>query len=266
MLFNSYYFLFLFLPVTLALYALAPLSKKNFILTIASFVFYGYWNIELCSLLLFSIITNFWLGRQIHLSVEQSDKRNYLILVLLINLGLLGFFKYTNFFIDSLRLIFPTISIETFYIVLPIGISFFTFQGMSYSLDIYRGKSEPVNRFVDFACYISMFPQLIAGPIVRFNMVSDQLVFRKHSLEKTTYGVRRFIVGLGIKVLVADTMAYIAEQQLFIGVADGAAIWIGITAFSLQIYFDFSGYSDMAIGLGNIFGFKLPTFLGRPQH
>ena len=264
MLFNSYNFLFIFLPITIALYGLAPASKKNHLLTIASFVFYGYWNSKLCALLFFSIAINFFLGQQIHRAVEQTRKKHYLIVALVVNLGLLGFFKYANFFLDSLQVMIPSIPLGTLSIVLPIGISFFTFQGISYSFDIYRKQSLPVRKFVDFACYISMFPQLIAGPIVRFNLVAEQLFNRQHSMELTAYGVRRFIVGLGKKVLLADTMAYIAQQHLSQGSPDGLNVWLGITAFSLQIYFDFAGYSDMAIGLGSIFGFRLPENFNHP--
>ena len=135
---------------------------------------------------------------------------------------------------------------------------------MSYAFDIYNSKAKPAQNFIDFACYISMFPQLVAGPIVRFNLIAKQLLNRDHSIEKAAYGARRFIVGLSKKVLIADTMAYIVDQHLYRGSADGLTIWVGITAFSLQIYFDFSGYSDMAIGLGSIFGFKLPENFNQP--
>ncbi len=264
MLFNSYTFLFIFLPLTIAFYAIVQGKHKNFILTAASFVFYGYWNIKLCVLLFFSISVNYFLGRKIHLATQQSTKKQYLIAAIVINLGVLAFFKYSNFFLDSLKVVFPELTFGTINILLPIGISFFTFQGMSYSFDILRNKSLPVKKFIDFACYISMFPQLIAGPIVRFNQIAEQLHERQHSIEKTAYGVRRFITGLAKKVLLADSMAYIVQQHLYQGSLDGLNIWIGITAFSLQIYFDFSGYSDMAIGLGNIFGFKFPENFNNP--
>ena len=264
MLFNSYIFLFVFLPLTISLYVIAPIKRKNLILTFASFLFYGYWNYKLCGLLLFSIVVNFFLGSRIYLSANRSAQKRYLIAVTAVNLGILGFFKYANFFIDSLNVVFPALNAGTLNIVLPIGISFFTFQGMSYSFDIYRNKTRPVAHFIDFACYISMFPQLVAGPIVRFSQIANQLSSRVHSAEKAAQGLRRFIVGLAKKVLVADTLAFVVDQHLYAGPVDGWSVWVGITAFSLQIYFDFSGYSDMAIGLGSIFGFELPENFNQP--
>jgi alginate O-acetyltransferase complex protein AlgI len=264
MLFNSYNFLFVFLPLTIACYLIFPQGKKNLFLTLASFIFYAYWSVKFCLLLLFSIIVNYVIGNKIYLANRYSDKQIYLIFALVVNLGLLAFFKYANFFLDSLHLLFPFFNFQTLDIILPIGISFFTFQGMSYSIDIFTRKSIPVSRFIDFSCYISMFPQLIAGPIIRFNQIADQLRVRDHTSEQFFYGIRRFILGLGKKVLIADTMAYISHHHLYQGSNSGISIWIGITAFSLQIYFDFSGYSDMAIGLGRVFGFTFPENFNYP--
>jgi alginate O-acetyltransferase complex protein AlgI len=264
MLFNSYDFLFFFLPFSLLIYFLANNSQKNAILSILSLAFYGYWNLDFLGILLFSTVINYFLGRQIDLSKDEDSRRNYLYLTVIINLMFLGFFKYVNFFIESFIYIFPKIDVSTVNIVLPVGISFFTFHGMSYCFDIYRHKTQPVHKFVDFVCYIVMFPQLIAGPIVRFNEIANFLILRDHSIEKTANGLRRFIVGLGKKILIADMMAYVVQTQLYSQTPGCLNIWIGMVAFSLQIYFDFAGYSDMAIGLGSIFGFQLPENFNFP--
>ncbi len=264
MLFNSYTFLFIFLPLVMAVYRFAPPARKNLALTLASYVFYGYWNLSLCSLLLASTAVNYWLGSRIHATVSAIGRRQYLTMIILFNLGLLGFFKYADFFIASFQSLFPDLPLTPLNLILPVGISFFTFQGMSYGSDIYRRRTLPAANLVDFACYIAMFPQLIAGPIVRFNLVAEQLVRRTHTAAKAAYGIRRFIIGLARKVLIADTMAVLADRHLLNGPEGCLSTWIGMVAFSLQIYFDFSGYSDMAIGLGHLFGFDLPENFDHP--
>jgi alginate O-acetyltransferase complex protein AlgI len=264
MLFNSYVFLFLFLPAVLLVYYACPDSWRNFILTLAGYVFYGYWNVNFCGLLLLVTLWAFLFGKKIHQGRNRRHRQGYLLLSITLNLGMLAYFKYANFFLDSLLKIFPCLTFPELAIILPIGISFFTFQSMSYTIDIYQGKAKPIESVIDFACYIAMFPQLIAGPIVRYHEIAAQLINRQHSVTLFAHGVRRFILGLAKKVLIADVMAAIADPMLAITPATFCSSWIGIIAFSLQIYFDFSGYSDMAIGLGRMFGFHLPENFNFP--
>lgn len=264
MLFNSGIFLFIFLPSTLFFYFIVPKKWRNGTLALASYIFYGYLNVEFIALLLFSTCFNFYFGKKIHESILQSDRRNFLILSLLLNLALLIFFKYTNFFLENFKEVFPFLNIPRFDIVLPLGISFITFHGMSYTLDIYKEKIAPKGGFLDFVCYFSMFPHLIAGPIVRFSQIAGQLIERHFDLDRICLGIRLFILGLAGKVIFADSMAYIADQQLGFPSLSFWSVWIGMAAFSLQIYFDFSGYSNMAIGLGKLFGFDLPENFNYP--
>jgi len=256
MLYNSYSFLF-FLPVLLAIYYLTPHRHRNLVLAIASFVFYSFWDIRFISLLLLTIVVAFYCGNLIHDHENPFFRRKILIASLIFNLGILFVFKYVNFFIDSLQFFLPGLP-HGFDIILPVGISFYTFQSMSYTLDIYFRRAVPVVTLVDFACYISMFPQLVAGPIVRFHEIETQLKERGISCEAFAHGIRRFIIGLSKKLLIADTMAPVADNLFMISNPGFGAAWLGALAFSLQIYFDFSGYSDMAIGLGQLFGFHLP--------
>jgi len=264
MIFNSYDFLFIFLPLVIFCYYLSPLKWRNTILMVSGYLFYGYWSIPFSSLLFLSTGWNFLLANRIYECSRSNLRKRYLVIGLVLNLGLLGFFKYTNFFIQSLLEVFPGLPLAPLGIILPIGISFFTFQGMSYIFDIYRQDTVPVRNFRDFACYIAMFPQLIAGPIVRFSQISAQLVVRQHGVDLIASGIRRFIMGLAKKVIVADSMAIIAQQQLSGANPGFSSVWIGMFSFSLQIYFDFAGYSDMAIGLGRLFGFKFPENFNYP--
>lgn len=263
MLFNSYTFLFLFLPVVVFSYRLVPVRARNGLLAAASFVFYGYWDPPMTGLLLVSVLMNYGIGKGICREQAPEHRRAWLALLLLGNLALLGYFKYANFFLYSIWRVFPELPLRPLAIVLPVGISFFTFQGMSYGMDLYRGRIQPARNLIDFACYLTLFPQLIAGPIVRFSWMAGQLTQRTLSAAQTAYGARRFILGLSKKVLLADALAHVSDVYL-VETGGGAAVWLGMTAFSLQIYFDFSGYSDMAIGLASLFGFRLPENFDHP--
>ena len=207
-------------------------------------------------------------GRKIHAArVAGGRGRNWLLLSLVTNLGLLGYFKYANFGFDTLNEILAIAGSGGFNvaeIILPVGISFYTFQTLSYTIDIYRGKVEPVKRFGDFACYVAMFPQLVAGPIVRYSTVARQLFERTHTVDKFAAGVLAFESGLIKKVLLADLLAPTADLVFNGGAVTTFDAWLGSLAFSLQLYFDFSGYSDMAIGLGLMLGFRLPINFDRP--
>ncbi len=256
MLFSSITFLYCFLPVTLLCYFLAPARLKNGVLLLASLLFYGWGEPKYLFLMLSAILLSYGFGLGIEASRGTRRAKLFLILSAVTGLGLLGWFKYAGFFAENLRLPIPQI-------VLPIGISFYTFQLLSYTVDVYRG--EPAQRnLLDFATYAALFPQLIAGPIVRYTDVAAQLKTRTHSLENAALGTRRFLIGLGKKVLLANNLGLICVTFRTSGNASVLYTWLYAVAFTLQIYFDFSGYSDMAIGLGRIFGFRFPENFDYP--
>ena len=251
-LFSSIPFLFYFLPCVLLLYAISPKKVKNFTLLICSLVFYAWGEPRLVLLMLLTVFSGYLLG----LLTEKYNKykKVFLGLSVALSLGFLGYYKYVDFFIENINAV-TNLSIPLLNVALPIGISFYTFQLLSYNIDVYRGDVPAQRNFIDLATYISLFPQLIAGPIVRYSDVAKQLKERTHSFEKVSVGVRRFVIGLSKKILIANTLGEICE--IFKGSNDKSVMyfWLYATAFALHIYFDFSGYSDMAIGLGKIFGF-----------
>ncbi|WP_188454964.1 MBOAT family O-acyltransferase [Virgibacillus oceani] len=257
MVFSSSVFLFLFLPVVFVLYFISPRKFKNTVLLGASLFFYAWGEPKFVLLMLVSILINYIFGLIVDLNRENKSKAKMIIgLMVVSNLLLLGFFKYANFLVDNINYLF-NISISIPDIPLPIGISFFTFQAMSYVIDVYRKDGKVQKNPLNLALYISLFPQLIAGPIVRYQTVADQITKRISNFERISYGVKRFIIGLGKKVLIANNCGYVADQIFNMQPSEMSAgvAWIGIIAYTLQIYFDFSGYSDMAIGLGKILGF-----------
>ncbi len=261
MVFSSTVFLYLFLPVVLLLYFTVAQRHRNLLLLAASLVFYAWGEGFYVALMLVSISLNYVAGRTIQRLRPHVGARITLVGALAANLGLLAVFKYANFAVDTLNSILAPLSvapIELEPIHLPIGISFFTFQAMSYVIDVYRRESAPQSGFVNTALYISLFPQLIAGPIVRYHDIAAQLLRRRISLKLFSDGVVRFIIGLGKKMLIANPLGEVADQIFAIPAADLTAplTWLGVICYGLQIYFDFSGYSDMAIGLGRMFGFR----------
>ena len=254
MLFSGIPFLYYFLPVVLILYFIAPQKLKNIVLLISSLVFYGWGEPKYVVLMVASIIIGYVSGLLIEAKNNKRDKKIILFISVFINLGFLAYFKYADFFIENFNSV-TGLGIPLLRIALPIGISFYTFQILSYSIDVYRGipaQKNPIN----LAAYITMFPQLIAGPIVRYTDISNELVERKHTFEGFSVGMRRFILGLSKKVLVANILGELCDT--FRASDDKAVLyyWLYAVAFALHVYFDFSGYSDMAIGLGKIFGFK----------
>jgi len=259
MVFSSIVFLFKYLPIVLAVYYIVPAKWRNVWLFIVNLVFYGWGEPVYILLMLFSIAVNYANGLFIAKYRENSRNtaKNILILNIVINLALLIFFKYYDLLAETLSML-PGISIKALGLGLPIGISFYTFQAMSYPIDVYRGDTEAQRNPVLFGTYISLFPQLIAGPIVRYKDVAEQLSSRTHSVDKFSSGVCRFTVGLGKKVLIANNIGALWDIYAVKGAADLTVLgsWMGIIAFTLQIYFDFSGYSDMAIGLGRMLGFE----------
>lgn len=270
MVFSSITFLYYFLPFFLLFYFLVPSRFKNLVLLIASILFYSWGAPMFIFIVLVSIVIDFYLLRDFP-SYKTKSKKLLLSISLLLNVSILAYFKYVNFFIDNvndLMIHYGYNGVEWVSVVLPIGISFFTFQKISYSIDIYRGIKPPTKSIIDYALYILMFPQLIAGPIVRYHLIADQIKDRDNN-ENTNnriIGLFRFSIGLAKKVLIANVLG---EQVDAIFSMSGNELtsslaWIGIIAYSFQIYFDFSGYSDMAIGLGRIMGFDFPENFNFP--
>lgn len=253
MVFSSITFLFYFLPIVLAIYYLVPNKWKNIVLLISSFIFYFYGEPRYVILMTFSIVCTYIFG----LLIDKYKKYSKLFLTLFIciSVGLLVYFKYINFIIENINL-FLANKIDFIYVALPIGISFYTFQMISYIVDVYRGQAKVQKNILKLAMYVSLFPQLIAGPIVRYTTIEEQLENREYTMEKFALGVRRFIIGLGKKVLIANVLGEL--NNIFLASNDSSVLFYWLYAISamLQIYFDFSGYSDMAIGLGKMFGFE----------
>ena len=260
MVFSSITFLFAFLPIVLLVYYISPRFIKNFVLMLFSLLFYAWGEPKYVFVMIASILVGYIGGIMVDkFMCKDNVKMAKLAVVMsvIINLGVLFFFKYFDFFADTINNI-PSINIKTLGLELPIGISFYTFQILSYTVDVYRDKAKCQKNIINLAAYITLFPQLIAGPIVRYETVAEQLDVRKESIDDFGEGVRRFIVGLGKKVLIANMAGEIVDSISKLSVNDNtvALAWISAIAFSIQIYFDFSGYSDMAIGLGRMFGFK----------
>ena len=252
MIFSSITFLFYFLPILLAIYYIVPHKLKNIILLIASLGFYAYGEPKYVIVMIISIIATYIFG--ILMGKYEKHKKIFLIFSICVSIGMLTYFKYINFIIQNINLWLSN-KIDFIYVVLPIGISFYTFQLISYIIDVYRGEAKVQKNVLKLAMYISLFPQLIAGPIVRYTTVEEQIEKREYSFEKFANGVRRFIIGLGKKVLIANVLGEL--NSAFLGSNDTTVLFYWLYAISgmLQIYFDFSGYSDMAIGLGKMFGF-----------
>lgn len=253
MVFSSITFLFYFLPIVLAIYYIVPKKCKNIVLLVASLFFYFYGEPKYVYTMIFSIACTYIFG--ILMGKYKNHKKLFLVLSIAINIGILVYFKYTNFIIQNINL-WLTKKIDFIYVVLPIGISFYTFQLISYTIDVYREQAKVQKNILKLAMYISLFPQLIAGPIVRYTTIEEQLENRNYSFEKFALGVRRFIIGLGKKVLIANVLGELCGK--FLSSSDTSVLfyWMYGIANMLQIYFDFSGYSDMAIGLGKMFGFE----------
>ena len=255
MLFSSIPFAFYFLPAVLVLYFAVPFRFKNAVLLTFSLFFYGWGEPVYLLLMMASIVAGWIFGLLIGKYRGTPKARLFLTASLVTSLGLLGWFKYADFAVENLNALGLQLTLPG--IALPIGISFYTFQILSYTIDVYRGNVESQKNIVDFGAYVSMFPQLIAGPIVRYADVERQLKSRTHSLEKASLGVRRFVIGLAKKVLIANQLGQLVELYRSTTQPSVLFVWMYAAAFALQIYFDFSGYSDMAIGLGHIFGFDL---------
>jgi len=286
MVFSSHLFVFWFLPAALAVYYLLPRRARHLGLTALSYLFYGWTNPLFMVLMASSTLVDYLcglamvdrLGRRFGEPIERLEpgttrsrgQRVAVTISVTANLSLLGFFKYFNFAADSYNGLLIALGLgemqldSVLRVALPLGISFYTFQSMSYSIDVYRGHSRALRNLIDFACYVSLFPQLVAGPIIRFSEIADQLRRRTHTLEKLARGAAFFSLGMAKKVLLANPCGKVADTIFDAGSALALDAWYGVTAYAFQIYFDFSGYSDMAIGLGLMLGFVFPKNFDSP--
>lgn len=274
MVFSSHLFVFVYLPLALGVYYLLPRRGKHLGLTLLSYLFYGWANPAFVLLMLFSTVVDYVCGRVIGEVDPETERtraqRTAVTVSVVTNLSLLGFFKYFNFGVDSYNLLVTSLGLESWdldtllRVTLPLGISFYTFQSMSYTIDVYRGRSAPLDDFVDFACYVSLFPQLVAGPILRFNELADQLRERTHTLDKAARGAAFFCMGMAKKVLLANPCGKVADLAFGADTVGFWDAWYGAVAYGFQIYFDFSGYTDMAIGLGLALGFVFPKNFDSP--
>lgn len=266
MIFSSILFIFRFLPIALILYYITPQKYKNLILTLLSLVFYSWGEGKYFLIMIASIIIDYTAGRLIYRYKNEIKKKTIVLCISLVfNFGLLFFFKYFNFFIDNINNIF-NLAIKGVKITLPLGISFYTFQTMSYSIDVYRGKIVPEKNIINFAAFVTLFPQLIAGPIVKYTDINKEISRRVITKDNVEVGIEKFILGLGRKVLIANNIGMLWTEVEGIGFENISTplAWLGIISFGLQIYFDFSGYSLMAIGLGKMLGFNFPENFNYP--
>lgn len=261
MVFSSIPFLYYFLPAVLIVYFLTPRKGKNAVLLIGSLLFYGWGEPKLLLLMAATILAFYLCGLAIGKS--ERHKKLWLTVSACVGVGLLGLFKYADFFLSSFNAL-TGLSLPLLKLALPVGISFYTFQCLSYTVDVYRGQVEPQRNLVSFGAYVALFPQLIAGPIVRYRDVARELETRKHSLEDIGLGLRRFVIGLAKKVILADNLALLGNLYRQSTAPSVVFAWLYALSFMLNIYFDFSGYSDMAIGLGRMFGFRFPENFDYP--
>lgn len=268
MIFNSDIFLFAFLPVVFTLFWTFKTREQRYVLlALAGYVFYGYWNWRFCILLLFSSLISFFVGIAIDKSKSRETAKRWVILAVTTDLALLGFFKYYNFFADNIRAISPSIPLPPLKIILPIGISFYTFHTISYVLDVYAGRVKATRQFFEYLTYVSLFSQLVAGPIVRFRQIESDLD-NIDSLPREEWfakGIAFFVIGLMRKVIIADHIAEYINPMLHSYSSMGfTGAWVAALGYACQLYFDFAGYSDMAVGLGYLFGIRIPQNFNSP--
>ncbi|AYC31870.1 MBOAT family protein [Pseudomonas cavernae] len=260
MVFSSNVFLFLFLPTFLGLYYLSGPRFHNLLLLIASYLFYAWWRVDFLALFAVLTLWNYWIGLKVGAaSVRSPAAKRWLLLGVALDLAILGYFKYANFGVDSLNALIGAFGLEPFiltHVLLPIGISFYIFESISYIIDVYRGDTPATHHLIDFAAFVAIFPHLIAGPVLRFRDLAGQFHQRSHSLDKFAEGCTRFMQGFIKKVFIADTLAPLVRHCFALENPSAADAWLGTLAYTAQLYFDFSGYSDMAIGLGLMMGFR----------
>lgn len=267
MVFSSLIFLFLFLPSFLAVYYLTPFRFRSWVILTGSMIFYAWWRVDFLFLLIAATFVNYFIARRIVANRETIRGRRWMQAGVIIDLLMLGVFKYFNFGIDSINAVLTASgwnTIEALRFILPIGISFYTFQKISFLIDIYRNDATPPRHFADFAAFVSLFPQLIAGPVLRYKDLADQFLAREHSMDRFSQGAYRFMTGFAKKVLIADTVADLVDKTFSLSDPSMADAWLGALAYTIQLYFDFSGYSDMAVGLGLMMGFKFMENFNHP--
>lgn len=270
MIFSSSIFLFIFLPIFLGVYYLTPMKFKNLIILIGSYSFYAWWRVDFLFLFVAVTTFNFFVGRFIYRNITlQNHKvaKKWLVCGLIGNLGTLGYFKYADFGISSINNLLTSLggaALPLANIILPIGISFYIFQAISYLIDVYRKDTPSTENFIDFAAFIALFPQLIAGPVLRYKDLAHQFAHREHSWALFSSGVALFMKGFIKKVLIADSVAPIADLAFGMSAPSMSDAWLGALAYTIQLYFDFSGYSDMAVGLGLMMGFKFINNFNHP--
>ena len=266
MVFSSILFIFRFLPIALGIYYLTPKKYKNFSLLILSLIFYSWGEAKYFLIMISSIVVDYFVSRGIERYRERKNiKISLLCISVCFNLGMLFFFKYFNFFIDNINSILG-LALNHVKITLPLGISFYTFQTMSYTIDVFRGKVKAEKNIISFGAFVCLFPQLIAGPIVKYTDINKELEDRKMDINQIEEGIELFILGLGRKVLIANNIGMLWTEIEGIGFSNISSVlaWLGVLAFAFQIYFDFSGYSLMAIGLGKMLGFNFPQNFNNP--
>jgi len=267
--FSSHVFLFYFLPVVLAVYYALPRYRNGF-LTLASYVFYGWWEPWFVLLMMTSTGIDYICGGIISRpGATKRQRRTALVTAIVADMGLLAFFKYYTFTAENINRLAAALGagpglLPLLHVGLPIGISFYTFESMSYSIDVYRGIVKPARSLADLACFISLFPHLVAGPIVRYNIIADQIRYREHTAARFAEGVALFILGFAKKILLANPAGSLADAVFNAKAPFWADAWVGVIAYAFQIYFDFSGYSDMAVGLARMFGFIIPPNFATP--
>ncbi|MGB0450327.1 MAG: MBOAT family O-acyltransferase, partial [Porticoccaceae bacterium] len=260
MVFSSNIFLFIFLPVFLTIYYLTPEQKRSWVILIGSYLFYAWWRVDF--LLLFVAVTlwNYFIGRRISNCASGLGKaRLWVTLGIAVNLSALGYFKYANFGVATVNAAMTELGLDPWLltvVILPIGISFYIFQAISYIIDVYRGDTPATENIIDFAAFIALFPQLIAGPVLRYKDIAGQFSQRSHSVDKFALGIQRFMLGFIKKVVIADSLAPLVNQGFALQDPTFFDAWLAVLAYSAQLYFDFSGYADMAIGLGLMMGFR----------
>ena len=260
MVFTTHIFLFYFLPVFLLVYFNLPFRWRNLWITGASYIFYGWWQPWFVCLMLFTTVMDFIWGRVITRPGATAVQRRFAVLACIVsNLSFLGVFKYYLFSAETLNQLLAAVGIEPFRVlrvVLPIGISFYTFHSLTYIIDLYRRDSTPAKSLTDFSAFVALFPDLVAGPIIRYKTLAAQLAFREHTLQRFASGVTLFMLGFGKKILLANTCGHVADAVFSAANPCALDAWVGVLAYGFQIYFDFCGYSDMAVGLGRMLGFE----------
>lgn len=260
MVFTTHIFLFYFLPVFLLLYFNFPYRWRNLLITVASYVFYGWWEPWFVCLMMFTTVMDFLWGKVItRPGATPWQRKSAVIACCVTNLAFLGFFKYYMFSMESLNRLLELAGADLYPILkvtLPIGISFYTFHSLTYIIDLYRGDATPAKSFADFSCFVALFPDLVAGPIIRYKTLAEQLAFREHTVRRFASGVNLFILGFAKKLLLANPCGLVADSVFNAAHPGMLDAWVGVIAYAFQIYFDFCGYSDMAVGLGRMLGFE----------